>query len=243
MADTKLSALNALTAVATNDYVEVLDVSDTVTMSAATGANKKVLQSDFLAGVYRAGGGTVVAVSDGGTGSTTAINARGSLGLGIGTAVQAWDADLDAFAGLTSAANFFPYYTGSAAMGTAQYVPWTAYVPSFQGGFSGTPQGGVYRYMQIGKTVFVNITQNNPGTSNLASKSIMLPVSPAGTANNAYASAIVVDAGTTVAVGSYAAVASSGTTITFHKGWGGLNGWTTSGTCRIVGCSIVYEAA
>ncbi len=242
MADTKLSGLNALTAIATNDYLEVLDVSDTVTMSAATGANKKILQSDFLSGVYRAGGGTVVAVSDGGTGSTAAINARGSLGLGIGTAVQAWDADLDAFAGLTSGANLFPYYTGTNTMTTATYVPWTAYTPSFQGGFSGTPQGGVYRYMQVGKTVVLNITQPNGGTSNGASKSIMLPVT-AGTAAQSYAAAIVMDNGTICAVGTNAAIGNNGTTVTFHKGWGGLQGWTTSGTARIAGVSITYEAA
>ncbi len=44
--------------------------------------------------------------------------------MSIGSAVQAWDADLDAFAALTSAANLFPYYTGSGTMGTADFVNW-----------------------------------------------------------------------------------------------------------------------
>jgi hypothetical protein len=47
-------------------------------------------------------GGTDVAVTDGGTGASTASAARTNLGLAIGTNVQAWDADLDAIAALTT---------------------------------------------------------------------------------------------------------------------------------------------
>ncbi|MFA6454178.1 MAG: tail fiber domain-containing protein [Microgenomates group bacterium] len=63
--------------------------------------------------------GTDIAVTAGGTGASTAADARTNLGLAIGTNVQAYDADLTTYAGITPSANV-QTLLGSADYATAR---------------------------------------------------------------------------------------------------------------------------
>ena len=66
--------------------------------------------------------GTDVAIAAGGTGSSTASGARTNLGVAIGSDVQAWDAALDDFAGLTQGTDKLPYFSSATAMATADFT-------------------------------------------------------------------------------------------------------------------------
>lgn len=67
-----------------------------------TGATSITTLGTITSGTWT---GTAVAVANGGTGATTASDARTNLGLAIGTNVQAYSANLDTFAGIAPAAN------------------------------------------------------------------------------------------------------------------------------------------
>ena len=102
------------------DGVEVLSktaLGSTVTGSSLTGLGT------VATGTWNA---TAIALAYGGTGATSASDARTNLGVAIGSNVQAWDADLDTLAGMQ---------TGAAAALALLTAPEVAII---DGGTSGT---------------------------------------------------------------------------------------------------------
>jgi uncharacterized protein YjlB len=97
--------------------------ADAITIASTyAGQNSITTLGTIATGTWQ---GTAVGLSYGGTGATSASDARTNLGLAIGTNVQAYNANLAAIAGLTSASDALPYFTGS---GTAAVTTLSSFI-------------------------------------------------------------------------------------------------------------------
>jgi len=106
-----------LGSIATQDASAVAITGGSATLSTLTTASSSLGSATITGGSVT--GITDLAVADGGTGASTAADARTNLGLAIGTNVQAYDPALQSIAGLTTAANQLFYTTASDTYATA----------------------------------------------------------------------------------------------------------------------------
>ena len=116
--DAELSALAALVSAA--DSLPYFTGSGTAALATFTAAARTLLAAATAAAQRTALGSTTVGDAVFVAASTAA--ARSAIGAVIGTDVQAYDAELAALAGLTSAADRLPYFTGSQTAALATFT-------------------------------------------------------------------------------------------------------------------------
>jgi hypothetical protein len=127
--DKTINWVNTTTAWTSSEHFDLASgksyrINNTVVLSNTTLGSTVVNSSltsvgTIATGVWQA---TAIGVAYGGTGATTAANARVNLGLVIGTDIQAYDATLQALAGVTTSANTLIYATGSDTFTTTAFT-------------------------------------------------------------------------------------------------------------------------
>lgn len=218
-------------------------VSDFTDIS--SGILVKTADDSYAGRTVEAGSSKVSVTNPGGiAGNITLdiVEANFSATLALIAAKQPFDAELTALAGLISAANKLPYFTGSGTAALADFTPgaWVSWTPGFTG-FSAAPTVTA-RYSLIGKTCTVAIYTTSTGTSDTTGFTITgLPFTCVNNTLRFYGKGIGQD--NSAVTGITAWVAPNTTVLTLAKGDSlTAASWTGSGNkdCNI---TFTYEIA
>jgi hypothetical protein len=154
-----------------NDYYNESGVPST----GAQGASSTIRSEFTLIGdgfdklpTLTANAGKIIAVNAGSNGleAITAVAGRATLGLVIGGDVQAYNAALQAIAGLTTSADKVPYYTGS---GTAALADFTTAGRALVGGADAAAQRTT---LGLGNVDNTSDATKNAATANVTNKTL-----------------------------------------------------------------------
>jgi hypothetical protein len=168
---------NIQTAIATKADLASPTFTGTAVIPTATITTAGITTATIGTATISAGtitGITDLAVADGGTGASTAANARTNLGLVIGTNVQAWDADLDTYAGKTPPSGAIVGTTDTQTLTNKTLTSPTLTTPTINSAQFATVSGtapiyGCRAWVSFDGTGTVSTNQTIRGSGNVAS--------------------------------------------------------------------------